>query len=190
MIFKEKTDIFGKAKIGTNEKWKGLFDGLFDGLFNGGFLESRSFDLSEVLSESDIAAIKNYNSELEKVIGYTFKQGKEVAITQSAQTAYNKTMLDASENAQNLVRSATGEKVALDGLTKSSKAAELGMKALAVAGNILVSLVINPAKISLILRNYLIPLQLPVLLYSITAMVAIVSCTRRNRSLIFMVAAR
>lgn len=143
MIFKEKTDIFGKAKIGTNEKWKGLFDGLFDGLFNGGFLESRSFDLSEVLSESDIAAIKNYNSELEKVIGYTFKQGKEVAITQSAQTAYNKTMLDASENAQNLVRSATGEKVALDGLTKSSKAAELGMKALAVAGNILVSLVIS-----------------------------------------------
>jgi len=143
MIFKEKTDIFGKAKIGTNEKWKGLFDGLFDGLFNGGFLESRSFDLSEVLSESDIAAIKNYNSELEKVIGYTFKQGKEVAITQSAQTAYNKTMLDASENAQNLVRSATGEKVALDGLTKSSKAAELGMKALAVAGNIFVSLVIS-----------------------------------------------
>ena len=143
MIFKEKTDIFGKAKIGTNEKWKGLFSGLFDGLSNGDFLEPRSFNLSEVLSESDIAAIKNYNSELEKVIGYTFKQGKEVAITQSAQTAYNKTMLDASEDAQKIVRSATGEKVALDGLTKSSKAAELGMKALVAAGNILVSLVIS-----------------------------------------------
>lgn len=46
-------------------------------------------------------------------------------------------MDNTSKEAQNVVADANGNKVALDGLTKSSKAAELGMKALAMAGNIL-----------------------------------------------------
>lgn len=46
-------------------------------------------------------------------------------------------MQNASKEAQNVVAAANGNKVALDGLTKSSKAAELGMKALSVAGNML-----------------------------------------------------
>lgn len=46
-------------------------------------------------------------------------------------------MDNTSKEAQNVVAAANGNKVALDGLTKSSKAAELGMKALAMAGNML-----------------------------------------------------
>ena len=48
-------------------------------------------------------------------------------------------MLDASDEAKNMVAAANGNKIALDGLTRSSKAAELGMKALAMAGNMLLS---------------------------------------------------
>lgn len=79
--------------------------------------------MSEILSSSDIDAIKAYNKEIDNCV--------------TSQTAFNRTMLDASEDAQNVVAAANGNKVALDGLTKSSKAAELGMKALAMAGNML-----------------------------------------------------
>ena len=55
----------------------------------------------------------------------------------TSQTAFYRTMDNTSKEAQNVVADANGNKVALDGLTKSSKAAELGMKALAMAGNML-----------------------------------------------------
>lgn len=129
MIFKTITDVNGKTKTGLND--------IFSGLFTGDFFKPQNFSLSEILSESDIEAIKNYNSELEKVISYTTKQGKVIPVTQSAQTAYNRTMLEASDKAKDVVAAANGEKVAFDNLTKSSKAAELGMKALAIAGNMI-----------------------------------------------------
>ena len=52
-------------------------------------------------------------------------------------------MLDASDEAKNMVAAANGNKIALDGLTKSSKVAELGMKALAMAGNMLLSFAVS-----------------------------------------------
>ena len=78
---------------------------------------------SEVLSTSDVDAIKAYNKQIDNCV--------------TSQTAFNRTMLNTSKEAQNVVAAANGNKVALDGLTKSSKAAELGMKALAMAGNML-----------------------------------------------------
>ena len=115
MIFKTMTNTSGKTGIQPNN--------FFSGLFNGDLFKERTFSLSEVLSTSDVDAIKAYNKQIDNCV--------------TSQTAFNRTMLNTSNEAQNVVAAANGNKVALDGLTKSSKAAELGMKALATAGNML-----------------------------------------------------
>lgn len=113
-IFKTKTDDFGRIKTGLND---GIKDAV-TGIFNGNF-----FKRQNLLSDSDITAIKAYNAEIDKCT--------------TSQTAFYRTMQNTSKEAQNVVAAANGNKVALDGLTKSSKAAELGMKALSMAGNML-----------------------------------------------------
>lgn len=115
MIFKTMTNTSGKTGIQPNN--------FISGLFNGDLLKKQTFSLSEVLSTSDVDAIKAYNKQIDNCV--------------TSQTAFNRTMLNTSKEAQNVVAAANGNKVALDGLTKSSKAAELGMKALAMAGNML-----------------------------------------------------
>lgn len=115
MIFKTMTNASGKTGIQPNN--------FISGLFNGDLFKKQTFSLSEVLSTSDVDAIKAYNKQIDKCV--------------TSQTAFNRTMLNTSKEAQNVVAAANGNKVALDGLTKSSKAAELGMKALAMAGNML-----------------------------------------------------
>lgn len=110
-IFKTKTDDFGRIKAGLNDSIK-------DAIFNGNF-----FKRQNLLSNSDITAIKAYNAEIDKCT--------------TSQTAFYRTMQNTSKEAQNVVTAANGNKVVLDGLTKSSKAAELGMKALSMAGNML-----------------------------------------------------
>lgn len=124
MIFKTKTNVFGNASISPSGL-PNLFNGIKD------FFSPQEFSLSEVLSDSDIKAIKEYNAEIDKCT--------------TSQTAFYKTMQNASKEAQNVVAAANGNKVALDGLTKSSKAAELGMKALSIAGNMLLMWVISEA---------------------------------------------
>ena len=115
MIFKTMTNTSGKTGIRPNN--------FISGLFNGDLFKKQTFSLSEVLSTSDVDAIKAYNKQIDNCV--------------TSQTAFNRTMLNTSKEAQNVVAAANGNKVALDGLTKSSKAAELGMKALAMAGNML-----------------------------------------------------
>lgn len=115
MIFKTMTNTSGKTGIQPNN--------FISGLFNGDLFKKQTFSLSEVLSTSDVDAIKAYNKQIDNCV--------------TSQTAFNRTMLNTSKEAQNVVAAANGNKVALDGLTKSSKAAELGMKALAMAGNML-----------------------------------------------------
>ena len=115
MIFKTITNTSGKTGIQPNN--------FISGLFNGDLFKKQNFSLSEVLSTSDVDAIKAYNKQIDNCV--------------TSQTAFNRTMLNTSKEAQNIVAAANGNKVALDGLTKSSKAAELGMKALAMAGNML-----------------------------------------------------
>lgn len=109
------TNTSGKTAIQPNN--------FVSGLFNGDLFKKQTFSLSEVLSTSDVDAIKAYNEQIDNCV--------------TSQTAFNRTMLNTSKDAQNVVAAANGDKVALDGLTKSSKAAELGMKALAMAGNML-----------------------------------------------------
>ena len=116
MIFKTKTDDFGRMGLWLNNSFKGMFNGDF-------------FKEQNLLSDSDISAIKAYNAEIDKCV--------------TSQTAFNRTMLNTSQQAQNVVAAANGNKVALEGMTKASKAAELGMKALSIAGNMIATMVIS-----------------------------------------------
>lgn len=116
MIFKTNTDDFGRMVLGLNNSFKGMFNGDF-------------FKKQNLLSDSDISAIKAYNAEIDKCV--------------TSQTAFNRTMLNTSQQAQNVVAAANGNKVALEGMTKASKAAELGMKALSIAGNMIAVMVIS-----------------------------------------------
>lgn len=114
MIFKTKKDDFGRTHAGINNDIVSSVKGVFNGDF---------FKEQQLFSDSDIKAIKAYNAEIDK--GTT------------SQMAFRRTMKDTSEEAQNVVAAANGGKIAIDGLTKSSKAAELGMKALSMAGNMI-----------------------------------------------------
>ena len=110
--FKYKKNEFGEKSIKPNN--------IFGELFNGDF-----FKKQQLFSDADIKAIQAYNTEIDRGTG--------------SQTAFCRTMLDASDEAKNMVAAANGNKIALDGLTRSSKAAELGMKALSMACNMLLS---------------------------------------------------
>lgn len=116
MIFKTQNDEFGRMEIKPNQNLLSIFNGDF-------------FKRQQLLSESDIKAIEAYNAEINKCVG--------------SQTAFYRTMQNTSQEAQNIVAAANGGKVAIGDLTKASKAAELGMKALALAGNMLVSFLIG-----------------------------------------------
>lgn len=82
------------------------------------------FTRKNILPDSDIKAIEAYNAQLEEGT--------------SAQTAFNRTMLDASDTAQKIVEGANGNAVALGNLTRASKASAMGMQALSAAGNMFV----------------------------------------------------
>lgn len=116
MIFKTNTDDFGRMGLEFNNSFKEMFNGDF-------------FKEQNLLSDSDISAIKAYNAEIDKCV--------------TSQTAFNRTMLNTSQQAQNVVAAANGNKVALEGMTKASKAAELGMKALSIAGNMIATMVVS-----------------------------------------------
>lgn len=116
MIFKTNTDDFGRMGLGLDNPLKEMFNGDF-------------FKEQNLLSDSDISAIKAYNVEIDKCV--------------TSQTAFNRTMLNTSQQAQNVVVAANGNKVALEGMTKASKAAELGMKALSIAGNMIATMVVS-----------------------------------------------
>lgn len=121
MIFKTTIDELGNTKLSVNNGLKGLSSGVFK--------------KQSILSDGDIAALQAYNAELNKVIGYEVKNGQVLEVTTDAQTAYNRTMLDASETAQNMAASADGLAVNLEQIPKVSKAGQAALKGLAIAGN-------------------------------------------------------
>lgn len=99
--------------------------------------------MSEILPSSDIEAIKNYNSEFDRLKGIVSKYPTQINNATIAQKAYNSTLVNASDKVKKLQENANGGKIAIDGLTKSSKAAELGMRALAVAGNMVLIYIVS-----------------------------------------------
>ena len=94
---------------------------------NSGFVDL--FKKQKLFSESDIEAIKNYNAQIDACV--------------TSQTAFRRTMMNASEGAQNLVASANGGTIALDSLTTSSKAAVIGMRALSTVLNVGITLAVT-----------------------------------------------
>ena len=90
-------------------------------MFNGDFFKPQS-----IVSEEDIKALEAYNLQVSR--GTDFNQ------------AFDDTMKDTSQTAQNLAKSAKGAAVDINAIPKASKAAAAGMKALSVAGNMLVSM--------------------------------------------------
>lgn len=110
-IFKTINDELGQTKVVLNDTVKSLF--------NGDLFKKKS-----LLSQSDISALQAYNAELERGV--------------SPMTAYYKTMQNASDAAVNMASSANGATVSISEIPKVSKAAELGLKALSIAGSMLV----------------------------------------------------
>lgn len=122
MILKTTTGELGNTKLSINNGIKGLF--------NGDFFKKQS-----ILSDSDIKALQAYNAELDRVIGYEQQNGEVKAISVSKQTAFNRTMLEASDTAANLAENAGDAGVNLEQIPKVSKAGELALKGLSIAGN-------------------------------------------------------
>lgn len=108
MIFKTITNDLGNAKLSINSNFKNLFNGDF-------------FKKTSILSDSDIAALRAYNAEIERGV--------------SPMTAYYRTMQGASDSAVNMARSAGNATVNIEAIGTTSKAATIATKALAVAGN-------------------------------------------------------
>lgn len=101
------------------------------------------FEEKSILSDEDIQCLSAYNTELKKVIGYKVEEGKITDITTSKQTAWNRTMLHASDAAKKMVEAVDGAAVDLENIPKVSKAGELALKGLAIAGNMLASWAIS-----------------------------------------------
>lgn len=94
------------------------------------------------LSDADTAAIKDYNNEFNRLSEIVRRNGASVSNYTIAQRAANKTMGNASEEARNMVRNANNNVVAFNDMTKSSKAAALGMNALVTASNMALNMAI------------------------------------------------
>lgn len=114
MIFKTITDLDGITYFKTN----------FGNI-------KEFFTRKNILSNSDINAIKAYNAQIDACVTH--------------QTAFNRTMLNASKTAQNMVEKANGNTVALNSLTRSSKASAIALKGLAIAGNMVAFMAISTA---------------------------------------------
>lgn len=110
MIFKINTDDLGKTKLSVNNTFKDLFNG-------------NLFKKQNIISETDLKCLNAYNVEIKNGV--------------SPMTAYYRTMQTASDSAVNMARSAGNATVNLEQIPKVSKAAELGLKTLSAAGNML-----------------------------------------------------
>lgn len=116
MIFETNTDDFGRMGLGLNKSFKGMFNGDF-------------FKKQNLLSDSDISAIQAYNAEINRGV--------------TSQTAFYRTMQNASVEAQNMAASANGMVVNLEQIPKVSKAGQVALKGLAMAGNIVAGILVG-----------------------------------------------
>ena len=89
-----------------------------------------------ILQKSDVQALRAYNAELVKIDAVT---GECV----TKQTAFYRTLRNASPAAQDMAANANGATVQLNSMTISSKAAAVGMKLLSTALNMGIFFVIS-----------------------------------------------
>lgn len=115
-ILKTIKNDFGSTELSVNSSIKQLFNGEF-------------FKAQSVLSKSDINALKAYNAEIKRGV--------------NPMTAYYRTMQNTSTEAQNLAASANGLAVDLEQIPKVSKAGQVALKGLSMAGNMLAFMAIS-----------------------------------------------
>lgn len=106
------------------------------------------FSTQNVYSNSDTEKLMAYMSkfsELKEKINKAKSKNINLNIKDDiiAAKAFKETMTDASEEAQNFAKENNVATMALDNLKKSSKAAELGMKALAMAENMAIMAIVS-----------------------------------------------
>ena len=135
MIFKTTTDVNGEVGNHLNKNIKDLF--------NGNFFAPQSFSLSEVLSSAEFEDVEKYNNEYDRLKNIVANSSTNVKDATIAQKAFDNTLRNSSSTVQTLQANTNGGKIAIDGLTKASKAAELGMRGLALAGNMLASFLVS-----------------------------------------------
>ncbi|MCI8962856.1 MAG: hypothetical protein HFG37_03980 [Eubacterium sp.] len=82
-------------------------------------------------------AVRAYNNEFTRLSERVKESGIHVSSYTIAQKAANNTMKNASETARNIVANTKNNTVSLNSLTKSSKAATIGMQAVSNMGNML-----------------------------------------------------
>lgn len=90
-------------------------------------------------------AVKAYNNEFTRLSERVKESGIHVSSYTIAQKAANSTMKNASETARNIVANAKNNTVSLNSLTKSSKAAAIGMQAVSNMGNMVISSAVSAA---------------------------------------------
>jgi len=97
------------------------------------FFMGRNLDLND----DDIRSIKEYNTQFKTLQQEASAAGEDVSNFKMTQEQTNAVMANASNNVKNIVAGADGAAVSIKGLESSSKAAQIAMSALSLAGNML-----------------------------------------------------
>lgn len=134
MILRTKTDVFS-GNIGI-EKSFGTFTDIANSV-------KSLFQRQSLFDDNDIQMISDYNREVENMINNIGGLSSTTDTQAIKQAAMNKTMEKASDDAKNYVKGLDDLTINLDAATKSSKALEFGMKALAAVGNMVIVWIIN-----------------------------------------------
>lgn len=132
MIFKAKNE-WGNAGVTSGvsgiETWVNNF--------------KKNFQPQQRFNEKDTQAINNYVTKLDELKTKTATMSGTFHQANLESMAWQSTMQDQSEEAQTFVHGLQNGTENLDNMTKASKAAELGMRGLALAGNMLASFLVS-----------------------------------------------
>lgn len=103
----------------------------------------KNFQPQQRFNEKDTQAINNYVAKLDELKTKTATMSGTFHQANLESMAWKSTMQDQSEEVQTFIRGLQNGTEKLDNMTKASKAAELGMRGLALAGNMLASFLVS-----------------------------------------------
>lgn len=133
MIFKTKND-WGNTKIVPGVSGVKTF-------FND--VKTNYFTSQQRFGDEDTKAINKYATEVDRLTAITTKYNRPLKQATIQNRAFKNTMTNASADAQNFVHGLQDGTNSLNQMTKASKAAELGMKALSVAANMALTFIVS-----------------------------------------------
>ena len=133
MIFKTNND-WGNTKITSGISGVKTF---FSDIKTNYFTSQQRF------GDEDTKAIKKYTTEVDRLTAITTKYNRPLKQATIQNRAFKNTMTNASADAQNFVHGLQDGTNSLNQMTKASKAAELGMKALSTAANMALVFIVS-----------------------------------------------